>query len=205
VTENPTIALAPNITEYFQEVITDAIRARKVDATEAAATYLVGLLCEYAHPTDETGSAFSRPLTFALHDALEAIGAERFRRLRLLGDHSLYAVGFFGSHIEQRGGDKGYVRKVGTTAYAHAAAMMRPRARARLAEAPDVLSELAEKFDRFAAVLGEVAEGTLVSGARDERSIVKLYERWLRTGSSRLAEELGARGIVPSRGAGGTN
>ena len=30
-----------------------------------------------------------------------------------------------------------------------------------------------------------------------------MYERWLKTGSSRLAEELGARGIVPTRGAGG--
>ena len=68
-----------------------------------------------------------------------------------------------------------------------------------------MLSELAAKFDRFAAVLADVAEGTLACGARDERSVVKLYERWLKTGSSRLAEELGARGIVPTRGTGGIN
>ena len=37
----PTIAIAPNITQYFQEVISDAIRARKVEATDAAASYLV--------------------------------------------------------------------------------------------------------------------------------------------------------------------
>jgi hypothetical protein len=202
----PTIAIAPNITEYFQEVISDAIRVQKVEATDAATTYLVSLLCSFTHPDEAAGSGFDRPLTFLLHDALQAAGAERFRRLRALGDHSLYALGFFGGHIEQKGVDRRYVSGVGSTAYAHAAAMLRTRARAeRGAGGPDVLSELAAKFDRFAAVLADVAEGTIASGVHDERSIVKLYERWLRTGSSRLAGELGARGIVPTRGAGGTN
>ncbi len=203
-----TIAIAPNISLYFQEVISDAIRVRQVEATDAAASYLVSLLCSFTHPDEEAGSTFNRPLTFLLHDALEAPPAERFRRLRVLGDHALYALGFFGGHIELKGVDRGYVSSVGSTAYAHAAAMLRTRARAERRgadHAPDVLSELAAKFDRFAAVLADVAEGTLACGARDERSVVKLYERWLKTGSSRLAEELGARGIVPTRGTGGMN
>jgi hypothetical protein len=206
VSESSTIAIAPNITLYFQEVISDAIRVHRVDATDAAATYLVSLLCDYAHPDEEAGSTFNKPLTFLLRDAMECTGPERFRRLRALGDHSLYALGFFGGHIEQRGIDRGYVSSVGATAYANAASMLRVKSRAeRLAAGPDVLSEMAAKFDRFAAVLRDVAEGTLACGARDERSVVKLYERWLKTGSSRLAEELGARGIVPTRGSGGSN
>ena len=206
MTQPLSIAIAPNITEFFQEVISDAIRVRRVDATAAAASYLVALLCDYAHPDEQAGATFNQPLTFVLHDALEAAGADRFRRLRSLGDHALYALGFFGGHIEQRGIDRGYVSSVGATAYTHAAAMIRGKAqRAVRAGAPDVLSELAAKFDRFAAVLRDVAEGTLACGARDERSMVKLYERWLKTGSSRLAEELGARGIVPKRGPGGIN
>lgn len=205
MSELPSIAIAPNITDYFQEVIADAIRVRKVDATTAAATYLVGLLTAYAHPDEAAGATFGKSLTFALHDALEAASGERFQRLRALGDHALYAVGFFGGHIEQRGVDKGYVASLGTTAYTHAASMMRRKGARDHGAPPDVLSELAAKFDRFAAVLRDVAEGTLVCGPRDERSIVKLYERWLRTGSSRLAEELGARGILPTRGAGGSS
>src|SRR5262249_53513740 len=90
------IAIAPTVTEYFQEVISDAIRVRKVEATDAAASYLVALLCEYAHPDEASGSTFNRPLTFVLRDAMEAVGADRFRRLRSLGDHALYALGFFG-------------------------------------------------------------------------------------------------------------
>jgi hypothetical protein len=54
-------------------------------------------------------------------------------------------------------------------------------------------------------VLRDVAEGTLASNARDQRSVLRLYERWLKTGSARLAEELGVHGIIPGRGAGGLN
>src|SRR5262245_46616497 len=200
----PSIAIAPNISQYFQAVISDAIRVRQVEATDAAASYLVSLLCGYAHPDEEAGSTFNQPLTFLLHDAMNALGADRFKRLRCLGDHSLYALGFFAGHIELKGVDRGYVSTVGSTAYREAAAMLRLKAQ-KTERGPNVLSELAAKFDRFAEVLRDVAEGTLACGARDERSVVKLYERWLKTGSARLAEELGSHGIVPTRGPTGLN
>jgi hypothetical protein len=82
--------------------------------------------------------------------------------------------------------------------------MLRISARER-AGGCDVLAELAAKFERFAEVIGDVADGTLASSARDDGSIVKLYERWLRTGSQRLADALGEHGLVPTRGAGGLN
>jgi hypothetical protein len=209
VTLPSSIAIAPNINEYFQEVLSDAIRARQVEATDAAATYLVSLLCEYAHPDEKVGSTFNKPLTFLLRDAMEETGAERYRRLRSLGDHVLYALGFFGGHIELKGVDRGYVVGVGSTAYTNAAAMLRLKTSGleggRNGQPPNVLSELARKFECFAEVLRDVADGTIACGARSERSVVRLYERWLKTGSTRLAEELGAKGILPTRGAGGLN
>jgi len=200
VTQPSTIALAPDLSQFFREVISDAIRARQVDASDAAESYLVGILCDFSHPDEEAGETFRKPLTFLLRDAMEASGAERFRRLRTLGDHVLYALGFFGGHIELRGIDRGYVVTVGSSAYQHAAAMLRSKA-----QPTDLLSELAIKFERFADVLHDVAEGTLVCAPQNERAVVKLYERWLKTGSSRLASELSARGILPNRGAGGLN
>lgn len=197
------ITLSPSISGYFQEVVGEALRSRSIEATEAACSYLVDLLCEYAHPDEQAGSTFAQPLTFLLRDALEATGAERFQRLRVLGDGVLYAVGFFGGHIDLKGIQRGYVISVGSTAYQHAAAMLR-RAPS-VGQGPDVLAELAEKFERFAEVIGDVADSALASSARDERAVLRMYERWLRTGSSRLAEELGARGLIPVRGAGGLN
>jgi hypothetical protein len=189
---------------YFQEVVGEALRSRNVEATEAASSYLVDLLCEYAHPDEQAGSTLSQPLTFLLRDALEASGPERFQRLRGLGDGVLYVVGFFGGHIDSKGLHRGYIVNVGSTAYREAAAMLRRSARVG-GQGPDVLTELASKFERFAEVLGEVADTALASNARDPRAVIKLYERWLRTGSNRLAEELGARGLIPTRGTGGLN
>jgi hypothetical protein len=84
--------------------------------------------------------------------------------------------------------------------------MARERERGRrVVAAPDVLGELSSKFDRVADVLADVAEGTLALGAYDDRTVLKLYDRWLKTGSSRLAGELAQRGLLPSKGARGTN
>jgi hypothetical protein len=203
MTQSSTISIAPSMSRYFEEVINEAMKSRQIEATEAASRYLVGILCDYAHPDEEAGSTFTKPLTFLLRDALEAVGAERFRRLRGLGDGILYALGFFGGHIKLRGVDRTYVVGVGSAAYSHAAAMLRlgtPKS-----AGTDVLSELTSKFERFVEVLSDVAEGTLASGARDERTVVKLYERWLRTGSSRLASALGEHGIIPVRSKGGVS
>ncbi len=63
-----------------------------------------------------------------------------------------------------------------------------------------IFTELATKFERFAAVLGDVAEDTIGAMVRDSQSLVKVYERWVRTGSTRLAGELGLHGIVLARG-----
>lgn len=202
MSKSPSIAISPSVAEYFGSVVDDALRSRNVQASAAASQYVVGVLCDFAKPSEEAESPFSTPLTFQLRDALNAPFAERFRRLRTLGDGVLYAVGFFGGHIELRGIDKKYVIHVGSSAYQNAAAMLQiPGKSAQVG----VLEELAIKFDEFVDVLTEVAEGALAMGARDERSVVKLYEHWLKTGSSRIAEALGARGIIPTRAVEGLN
>ena len=193
------IALTTGISDYFQPLLAEVLRARRVEASEAATSYLVGVLCEFARPDADAEATFEQPLTFLLRDASESVGAERFRRLRRLGDHVLYAVGFFGEHIERRGVDRKYAVSVGSSAYQGASAMLREPKRASLGTG-DVLMELATKFARFSEALADIAEGALFASARDERSVVRMYERWLETGSTRLAEELGARGILARRG-----
>src|SRR5262249_47788905 len=70
-------------------------------------------------------------------------------------------------------------------------------------EEDNVFGELAHKFVGFVTVLGEVADGVMASQARGERGLLRVYERWLKSGSPTLAAELCARGIVPGRGKGG--
>ena len=208
-----TIALANSVGSFFHEAIGEAVRDRQVEATEQARSYLVALLSDFAHPNEERDDTFERPLAFLLDEALRTTGAQRFQRLRTLGDGVLYITGFFGDHIENRGVDVGYVTSVGATAYRGVASMLR-RPAAEAGDAPgakrhdtddNVFTELSQNFDRFVEVLTTVADATLAQQARGERGVVMLYERWLKSGSTTLAKELGARGLVPHRGPGGVH
>ena len=189
-----TIDVSPNIEAYFEEIVHDAMRARRVAATPAAEHYLSGLLVDYAK--GQKPKALDEPLTFQLRDALETRGAERFVRLQRLGDGVLYVVGFSGAWLGRRGADRDYVMSVGSSAYGHASAMLRMGASQ---EGPNVLGELSDKFERFVIVLGEIADGALAS-SRDDTSLLRAYERWQQTGSSKLAESLVEMGLFPMRG-----
>jgi len=191
------IALESSLGSFFGEAVDQALKVRNVEATEAAKHYLVGLLSDFAHPDPLAEDTLGRPFTFLLDEALKAVGIERFHRLRTLGDGVLYVTGFFRDHIENRGVSVGYVVSVGAIAYENVSAMFRSR------EGTDVFQELAQKLPRFVEVLAEVAERAQAQQARDGKGLVKLYERWLKTGSPSLAAELGARGLVPLKGQGG--
>jgi hypothetical protein len=71
--------------------------------------------------------------------------------------------------------------------------------------ATDVFGELAERFDGFVELLVAVADRLVARGATSNGGMVKLYERWLRTGSSALGEALVARGLVPMRALAGVH
>jgi hypothetical protein len=194
------IVAAGSVSEFFMEVVGEAIKARRVEATDGATSYLVCLLSDYAKPDVRAEEPLERPLSFLLDEALHTVepGA-RFDRLRALGDGVLYACGFFGEHFEARGVATGYVMGIGTTAYGAASSMLRvPKAEE---PAPiDIYGELSSKFPVFVEVLSEVADATNAHAAASSKQVLKLYERWLKTGSDRLAQALGAHGLVPGRG-----
>ncbi len=58
-----------------------------------------------------------------------------------------------------------------------------------------IFTELADKFVRYVDVLCEVSERTTMASNAD---LLRLYEKWLRTGSRRDGERLAERGIVPN-------
>jgi len=194
------IVAAGSVNGFFLEVVEDAIKARGVDATGGATSYLVSLLADYTRPDERAEEAMDRPLSFLLDEALHTPApAERFDRLRALGDGVLYTCGFFGESLEARGVDQGYVIGIGTTAYGAASSMLRvPRESED--ERLDVFGELAAKFASLVEVLSEVADATVAQGVASSQGVLKLYERWLKTGSDRLAQALSANGVVPMRG-----
>jgi hypothetical protein len=183
--------------DFFGEVVEDALRHRRVAATDTAKGYLVGLLVDHARRRDPEGTP-ERPFTFQLDEALHApTPGERFERLRTLGDGILYGCGFFAEHYEARGVDAGYLISIGTTAYGSASDLLRRRDSSASLQSTDVFGELAGKFARFVDVLMEVADATVAAGAASSRNVLKVYERYMRRGGERLAEALGAQGLAP--------
>jgi hypothetical protein len=159
---------------------------------------LVALLADFATPDKKAGQTMDRPLTFLLDEALHTTNpAERFERLRILGDGVLYSTGFFADHFEARGVDQKYLIGIGAAAYGAASSMLVGHdAEARI----DVFGELAQKFGSFVDVVGEVANLTIAKGVASSQSLLNIYERWLKTGSESLATALTERGLVPVRG-----
>lgn len=186
------ISLAPSLGEYFREPVTEAMRGRELSASSATESYIVQLLADFAKPSLDTSSPLTQSVTLLFRDAMDASGPERFRRLQSLGDGVLYGMGFFSDSM--KGVDRGYMARVGASAYDHAARMLRT-GQGKTA-GPDVLDELAHKFDRFVEVLRYVADWVEAKSARDEEGLVRLYERWLRTGSPVFKSELGQRGLI---------
>lgn len=198
----PMLDLSANLETFFHDVVDDALRKQQMAATEAAEVYLVSLLTDYARPDALSSQALERPLTLLLDEALNAPGQERFERLRVLGDGVLYVSGFFSEHLENRGVEVRYVASLGARAYDGAGRMLRGAANDN---APDLFFELAENFEQFARLLHAVAERLSLSAAPSSMGLVKLYERWLKTGSNALGSELLERGVLPVRGAGGVH
>jgi len=195
-----------SISGFFHEIVEEAIQTRGVTVTAGATTYIVGLLADFARPDGRAEETMDRPLAFLLDEALHtAAPAERFERLRTLGDGVLYTSGFFGDHFEARGVEQSYLIGIGQTAYGNASSMLRSGSSTDVNEGPgDIFGELSEKFASLVAVIGEVADDTIAKGAAGSKGLLKLYERWLKTGSGRIAQALTSQGLVPTRGPKGT-
>jgi hypothetical protein len=194
-----TIETNARIDEFFQTCVAEACKNQRLDATPVVQTYLSALLADFVRPdATSLSETLDRSLTLMLDEALQTPPPERFDKLRTIGDGTLYVSGFFGDHLEARGVDDGLVASIGGFAYRSAGAMLRGTSGSSGSAVVDLYGELAEKFACFVEVIAEVAETTSL-GAKTSTGAVRLYEKWLRTGSERVARELAAQGITPVR------
>jgi hypothetical protein len=175
--------------EYFKELVDSALVRQHVQANDLTEYYLVNLLCQYVRLDGRAGADdHAQPLALRLARALETGGFEQRARLRSLGDFSLFMSGFFSDSLCRCVVDVDYYVTMGEYAYGS----LSRRDDDAFAE---VYRELARKFVGFVDVLAEVSERTALASAPD---VLRLYEKWLRTGSERDGQRLAARGIVPN-------
>ena len=203
------IVATASVSDFFEEAVVDAMKSRGVSASEGARSYVVALLADLAKPGSPVERTLERPLTLLLDEALHTpeLG-ERFERLRTLGDGVLYSSGFFADHFEARGVDTSYLIGIGRTAYDSAGSLIRARSPSRPATPDegklDIFAELSMGFASFVEVIGEVANATIASGVATSKGLIKLYERWLKTRSEKLADALSSHGFIARPAFGGS-
>jgi hypothetical protein len=178
----------------FAELVASALWETRVQPSPMAIAYLIELLDSRvrtaAPPADE--AAEESTLAEALLAARLQAGTPRLRRLRNLGDRALFIAGFFGDSLSRSVVDIDYYGDVGRAAYANLAESLGRQVTEKTWTG--LYLELAQRFDEFVDVLAEVGDLTRSGGTED---LLRLYERYLRTGSPRDRGRLLRRGQVP--------
>ena len=175
---------------FFKELVESALSRQQMRANELTSYYLVDLLCRFVRPDQRIpyNDNGDEPLAFRLERALESGGLEQRARLRNLGDFSLFMSGFFSDSFLRSVVDVDYYVSMGEYAYG---SLSRREADAY----GEVYSDLSRNFVPFMDVLADVSDQTTTRSSVD---VLRLYEKWLRTGSPRDGQRLAERGIVPN-------
>lgn len=169
---------------YFVGLIENAIAQRQVKSPPPTQVYLVDLLEFYLHAQN-----FSDRSTLAEMFLIASNSAHPVRSglLKKLGDVALYTSGFFGDSLNRKLVDIDYYAEIGGTAYN------------ALAQAPgsdyvpEVFEDLANQFLKYVDVLTYISQQALVQTNED---LLRLYGRYLSTGSKLAEQQLIERGVL---------
>jgi hypothetical protein len=172
--------------EYFKDLVDRALSNQGLATHELTAFYVVHLLTSFLQRP--VAAADAEPLAVQLARALAAGGTQQRTGLRQIGDVSLFVSGFFADSLHRKLVDVDYYVSIGGCAYNRLS-------RVETDTFSPVFAELGEKFVGFVDVLAEVSERSSCSSNGD---LLRLYEKWLKTGSPRSGQLLLERGVVPN-------
>ena len=172
--------------EFFTEELKTVMEKRQISAQPQSFDYLVDLMLRFiASDTFFTKSPDGKLENNILAEiyAQYVQGPPEVKKsaLRRLGDVCLMVTGFFPDSLKRKPVDVDYYCGMGGAAYW------------QLATGEPVFEELSVRFKTFADVLCEMSER---SGLQSNSDLLRLYERWLYTGSDRLRTLLNEHGIA---------
>jgi hypothetical protein len=178
---------------FFDREVSSVVSRQGVKIGQHTQSYVVNLLAEYAKAGTLHGQGEPDTLAMLYLQTRQATREDRVRSLRRLGDLALCVAGFFADSLNRKVVDVDYYIGMGGGAYGTLATIFESKREAAVFS--ELYDELATKFSALVEVLNEVSEGT---SARDQ-SMLRLYDRWLKTGSERIHRMLCENGIVPNQ------
>jgi hypothetical protein len=181
-----------DLRDYFALELKSVIEKHKLNASESAVLYLASLLSRHIESerffcVGPDGKLADTLLTDLYVQYIQAGNEERKIILQRLGDICLMISGYFAESIRRKVVDLGFYFGMGGSAY-HSLSNLTDET-----ESKETFDELSIKFRSFSNVLGEMSER---SGLQSNKDVLRLYERWITTGSDRLRRVLNERGIL---------
>jgi hypothetical protein len=180
--------------EYFEDLIDYGIKSRRIDTQPIVRKYLVDLMEHfletrnlYEEPIDELGQ--KRPQTLA-ELYLQAQNSEnhlRFEMLKKLGDRALYISGYFGDSFNKKIIDVDYYANLGGAAYGTLSSSVKDDLLAK------VYGTFSRQFLDFVDVLTVASQKSMI---KTDQNLLRLYERYLKTGSELAKSQLIEAGVV---------
>jgi hypothetical protein len=181
--------------EHFAEVVKEACAQRQVKSQPHIQAYLVQLLKYYLDsrnlhgPVVEENSREKPPQTFA-EMYLQAINSEMTKKkelMRAVAERSLYLTGFFSDSFQRKIVDIDYYVEIGSAAYSNLSSWTKEDTLAT------VYKTFSKRFHDYVEVLNYVSEKAQIQA---DQNVLRLYDRYLRTGSDLAREKLTELGVV---------
>src|SRR3989339_1283337 len=184
-----------DIREFFYKKVKEAIMIQDVRVSEDVEVYLVHVLAYFSKSEnlfreDEEGRLEYRALALKLYDAVFSSPNERVQHLRSLGDTALYHAGVFYEGLLSGVVDVNYYISMGGTAYLSLANMSTHVG----SHAAKMYHQMGQQFKDLVTLLNVCCEK---EGTPTDIDLIKILDRYLRTGSKRDKEILTKAGIVP--------
>ncbi len=177
--------------EYFLDELKSALQRNRVNPQHECIEYVADIMVRHLQSEDffakgQEGELKNNVLADLYAEYLNGTADSRKVSLRRLGDICLLISGFFSDSLNRKLVDIDYYLGMGGSAYSTLSHM-------NAAPVKMLYQEMADKIKPFSNALGEISEQT---GVQSNTDLLRVYERWLHTGSERLRALLTQNGIT---------
>lgn len=190
------VILSHDLGEFFRGEISEARASLGLELSDLTEYYMVNLLCDFARQ-ESAPAPSEEPLALLYKKALESGPSEKVAQFKGLGDVALYVSGFFTEFIDRSLVDIDYYISMGGSAYSKASQIVGNQRHGETFGT--IYYQLAQRFTELVDLLNQIAERAR-ENVNTDTELLKLYDRWARTGSERIRRLLLERGLVPPEG-----
>jgi len=191
VHHDPKTILEDSVDHYFLKAITDQLLLQEISLHTHTKSYLVTLLTQFTQTSVLYPSKEPESLAILYLQSQQAGQEERIQRLKRLGDLALCIAGLWADSLKRKVVDVDYYINMGQGAYGSLSDIFEKQDKHKKNQT--IYQELTHKFSLIVELFNIISEGSLTQ----DKSTLRLYDRWVKTGSERIYKTLCNQGIIP--------